>query len=73
MTAWRNDLLKTSLTEFPLTGDIGILAAELSGFHQDPAYRIIVATALQHSAILLTSDKTILSWDGPLKSWDIRQ
>jgi len=34
----------------------------LPDFHQDPADRIIVATALQYGATLITSDKKILDY-----------
>ena len=34
----------------------------LDDFHGDPADRIIAATAINNGAILLTSDRAILSW-----------
>ena len=61
MTAWRHDLLKTSLSKFPVTAEIGIKGAEVSGLHKDPAGRLINATALHHSATLVNSAKLILS------------
>ena len=65
---WRNDLLNSGLREIPMDGAIGIRAAELSRFHGDPADRIIVATALQIAATLVTADQKILGWgELPLK------
>jgi len=61
------------LIELPVTGEIGIRAAQLEGFHGDPADRLIMATALHHGATLMTLDKKILAWQGSLKSWDVRK
>ena len=55
--------------EMPLTGLIGIRAAELAHLHADPADRIIVATVLEgHS--LVTADDRILQWSGQLSRLD---
>lgn len=70
---WRADLLESGVQEIPVTGDIGILAATLPGFHADPADRIIVATAATHRALLLTADERILEWPGELRRHDARQ
>ena len=61
MTAWRHDLLKTSLSKFPVTAEIGIKAAEVSGLYKDPSGRLFNATALHHSVTLVNSAKLILS------------
>lgn len=47
----------------PVDGNIGVRAAELTGFHGDPADRIIVATALGGHQ-LVTADRRILEWSG---------
>ena len=71
--AWRHDLLtKWRLLEYPLTGDIGIAAVELGGFHSDPIDRLIVATARVHGARLITADRQILAWPGRLDRQDAR-
>ena len=47
----------------PLTPEIAVLSNRLPGeFHGDPADRIIVATALELNAILVTKDKKILRY-----------
>ncbi len=61
---WRRDLLRIGLNEIPLRGDTAILAGRLQRLHGDPADRIIVATAIDHSATLVTADKKILDWEG---------
>jgi len=70
--SWRQELLADGLVEIPLTGDIGIRAAALANFHGDPADRMIVATALAGHR-LVTSDRQILAWDGPLDRINARR
>lgn len=72
VTAWRRRALESGIREIPLSGDIGILAAELEGFHADPADRIITATAIAHEAVLATADRRILAWQGNLQRHDAR-
>jgi len=46
----------------PLTPEIVVLSSRLPGeFHGDPADRIIIATALELGASLVTKDRKILS------------
>ena len=63
----RATMLSTGIREVPLTGDIALLAVELSGLHPDPADRFIVATAIAHEAILMTADETLLGWRSKLR------
>ena len=70
--SWREELLADGLVEIPLTGDLGIRAAALANFHGDPADRMIVATALAGHR-LVTSDRQILAWDGPLDRINARR
>ena len=66
---WRQILLREGLVEIPVDGDIAIRAAALENFHRDPADRIIVATTLGGHQ-LLTADRRILDWPGPLNRLD---
>ena len=68
--SWRAELLDLGLHEIPVDGGIGIAAAALPVFHQDPADRIIVATASLAGATLLTADQRILAWSGTLRTHD---
>jgi len=61
--AWRSDLLQNGLQEITLAGTTAIRAGKLSKFHGDPADRMIVATAIENAATLVTADKKILAWD----------
>ena len=62
---WRAYLLEAGLVEIPVDGEIGIRAIQIDGLHGDPADRVIVATALSGHR-LLTADRLILEWAGPL-------
>lgn len=64
---WRRSLMSKGLIEVAVTGDIGVRAATLADFHKDPADRLIVATALAGGHQLVTSDRKILDWSGPLR------
>jgi len=63
--AWRRDLLNRGLIEVPVDGVIASRAGLLAKLHGDPADRIIVATALEGHR-LMTADRQILEWPGPL-------
>ena len=61
---WRKELLQKGLHELPINGSVAIRAGQLDGMHGDPADRLIVASALEHSATLVTADQKILDWKG---------
>lgn len=69
---WRADLLRAGVHEIPVDGKLALIATGLADFHRDPADRFIVATAMHHSAVLVTADAQILSWAGPLERQDAR-
>ena len=62
LDVWRSELLKTGLIEIPLRGSTAIRAGQLRLFHGDPADHMIVATAIENGATLMTADTKILSW-----------
>ena len=69
---WRRELLGQGLVEIPVDGEIGIRANALEDLPNDPADRIIVATALQGHR-LVTADERILGWAGSLNRLDARE
>jgi PIN domain nuclease of toxin-antitoxin system len=73
LDVWRRELLENGLNEIALDGAIAIRAGSLKEFHGDPADRLIVATALQTSSILMTADKKILSWKDLSLKFDAQQ
>ena len=66
---WRRLNLSQGLNEIPVDGEIGARGAALSGLPADPADRIIVATAMEEHR-LVTADRRILDWSGPLQRLD---
>lgn len=65
LDVWRRKLLDQGLMETPVDGGIACRAGLISDMHGDPADRIIVATALAGHQ-LVTADRQILDWPGPL-------
>ncbi len=62
---WLSDIVSPPIEVLPITPEIAATGAQLgSGFHNDPADRIIVATARCHGLKLLTSDERIRDWGG---------
>jgi len=68
--AWRRGLLDMGLNEVPLDGGTALEAGALTDLHGDPADRMIVATAIQAGAMLVTADRKILDWTGSLRRLD---
>lgn len=66
---WRRLALRQGLSEIPVDGEIGARGAALAGLPGDPADRIIVATAMEGHQ-LVTADRRILDWPGPLRRLD---
>ena len=69
---WRRRLLEMGLMEIPITGDIGITAADLQEFHGDPADRFIAATAIRGGGTPMTADEALLGWPGKMMRQDAR-
>lgn len=67
---WREDLLARGLAEISVDGLIGAQAGELDWDHGDPADRIILTTAMRLGSPLMTADRRILSWRGPVEVID---
>jgi PIN domain nuclease of toxin-antitoxin system len=65
--AWRTALIAAGLLEWPIEGDIAVLAAELDAPQKDPADRFIAATAIVHRATLITADERLLKWQHTVK------
>lgn len=57
------------LTELPITAKIAALSTELPRLHDDPADRMIVATAILHKLPLLTPDSHIRQYDSVEVIW----
>jgi PIN domain nuclease of toxin-antitoxin system len=66
----RARVLDAGIHELPLTGDTALLAVQLHDLHGDPADRFIAATAVIHSATLMTADTGLLRWRHPIPRQD---
>lgn len=63
-------LAEPNVELLPLTPAVTVRATELgTTFHGDPADCQIIATALVHSATLLTKDERMLSYDPVKTHW----
>ncbi len=62
--AWLKEALSLpGISLAPITPDIAVDSVGLPGdFHADPADRLIIATARQANATLLTADRAILDY-----------
>ena len=69
---WRERLLSAGFIEIPVDGAIAARSVDLEDFHNDPADRIIMATALEGHEII-TDDDQILNWPGRLNRFPARR
>lgn len=67
---WHHELLRSGLIEIPLDGETAIAAINLPDLHSDPADRFIAAAAIISEARLVTADRRLLNWSGPLECID---
>ena len=59
---WCADLIAAGLLEAPLDAAAAGQAAELLNLHDDPADRMIAATAMRLGAQLVTSNARLIEW-----------
>jgi len=57
------------ILEFPVTSAIALTASALPPVHNDPFDRLIIATALEHGAALLTPDPMIKKYPEVKTLW----
>jgi PIN domain nuclease of toxin-antitoxin system len=63
LDAWiRAALTPSGVRCVPVDAAIAARAAQIDDFHGDPADRLIVATAVEHGADLVTKDRAIRTW-----------
>lgn len=65
VVGWTHDLVASGeVADVAVDATIAARAAALEGFHGDPADRMIAATAIQLDALLVTTDRALISWAG---------
>lgn len=65
--------LEAGINELVVDAPIALLASQLRGFHGDPVDRLLVATAVEHDALLLTADERLLDWKQGPRTLDARR
>lgn len=65
---FRRELLANGYEELPVTGDHALGVGLLPPIHKDPFDRILVAQATVEAITLLTSDKIVASYPGPVRA-----
>lgn len=72
LSEWISRALDPELIEvLPLTPQVAADSTMLpEGFHSDPADEMIIATARQHNATLITADRSIHAYDSVKTLWD---
>ena len=67
---WLQKALSAPRVELlPLTPAVAVKATMLGRFHGDPADRVIVATAILESAVLVTKDQRIRKYEAVSTIW----
>jgi PIN domain nuclease of toxin-antitoxin system len=67
---WLQQALSAPRVELlPLTPAVAVKATKLGRFHGDPADRLIVATAILESAVLVTKDQRIRKYEAVSTIW----
>ncbi len=63
----RRSLLDNGYTELPVTGEHAVNVDTLPAFHKDPFDRLLIAQALAEGITLLTADKNLARYRGPVR------
>lgn len=65
---WRRRLLENGYQELAITGEHAAATAALPAIHADPFDRILIAQATVEGITLLTSDRLVAQYPGPILS-----
>ena len=63
----RRGLLDNGYIELPITSQHTVAVADLPPHHKDPFDRLLVAQAIVEGIVLLTSDKVVGAYPGPIQ------
>ena len=70
--SWRAAVLNLGMQEVPVSADVAVRSIMLENMHNDPADRMLAATAVTHHLTLVTADRMLLEWPGGLMTMDAR-
>ena len=65
---FRRELLDSGYEELPITGRHAAAVQALPELHKDPFDRMLIAQAMVEGVTLLTADRAILAYPGPIRS-----
>jgi PIN domain nuclease of toxin-antitoxin system len=65
-TVWQG-LLRNGYIELAVLGKHAVAAGDLPGIHRDPFDRILIAQSTVEGLTLLTTDKTVARYPGPIR------
>jgi PIN domain nuclease of toxin-antitoxin system len=63
----RRNLLENGYLELPLTSDHALAVQGLPPIHKDPIDRLLIAQATVEGILLLTTDRQIARYPGPIR------
>lgn len=64
---FRRALLDNHYGELPITSEQAIAAGGLPALHRDPFDRLLIGQSMVVGALLLTSDRLVAQYDGPIR------
>lgn len=63
----RRGLIESGYEELPIAAAHAIAVADLPGIHNDPFDRMLIAQARTEGLLLLTADRRVASYPGPIR------
>lgn len=63
----RRGLIESGYEELPIAAAHAIAVADLPGIHNDPFDRMLIAQARTEGLLLLTADRRLASYPGPIR------
>jgi PIN domain nuclease of toxin-antitoxin system len=63
----RRGLLDNGYTDLPVTGEHAVAIDSLPPIHKDPFDRILIAQAMVEGFLLLTTDRIVTRYSGPVR------
>jgi PIN domain nuclease of toxin-antitoxin system len=64
----RRAVLDNGYRELPIVGEHAVAAVGLPPLHKDPFDRLLIAQAMVEGILLLTADRTVARYPGPIRA-----